>query len=75
MEGMGFPHDPEEWRLFTDAWTLTSKAVLLHDGNVQPSIPVDRSAAEKKRYETITKCNKLQEVGLLVADICGSQGD
>ena len=33
-------YNPEEWRLFLDFSMLNLKAVLLHKGNVLPSIPV-----------------------------------
>ena len=33
-------HDPGEWRLFIDSFKTRLKAVLLHNGNDLPSIPV-----------------------------------
>jgi hypothetical protein len=33
-------YNPEEWRLFIDSTMRSLKAVLLHKGNVLPSIPV-----------------------------------
>ncbi|GAB0095966.1 hypothetical protein DMENIID0001_114090 [Sergentomyia squamirostris] len=32
------PHNPEEWRLFLDGSRKSFKAVLLHNGNINPSI-------------------------------------
>jgi hypothetical protein len=36
MEELGFPHDPDKWRLFIDASKLSSKAIVLHNGEVKP---------------------------------------
>jgi hypothetical protein len=33
-------YDPGNWRLFIDSSTRSLKAVLLHNGNIFPSIPV-----------------------------------
>jgi hypothetical protein len=35
---LGFPPYPEEWKIFIDASKLSLKAVLLHNGNEEPSI-------------------------------------
>ena len=36
-------HDPAEWRLFIDSSKRNLKAVLLHNGNLKPSIPIAHS--------------------------------
>jgi len=41
MNTLGIKHNPQEWRLFIDSSKLSPKAVLLHNGNHHPSIPVD----------------------------------
>jgi hypothetical protein len=33
-------HDVTEWRLFNDSLKISLKAVLLHDGNKFPSVPL-----------------------------------
>lgn len=33
-------YDAEEWRLFIDSSKVSLKAVLLHNGNNKPSIPI-----------------------------------
>jgi hypothetical protein len=33
----------DEWRLFIDSFKVSLKAVLLHNGNVLPSIPVSHT--------------------------------
>jgi len=46
-------HDPEEWRLFVDSWKLGLKAVLLHNGNRLPSIPVAHVVHVKETYDNL----------------------
>ena len=41
MQEFGYSHRPEEWRLFIDSSKLSLKAVLLHNKNMLPSIPLD----------------------------------
>jgi len=36
-------HCSDEWRLFIDSSKVSLKAVLLHNGNVLPSIPVEHA--------------------------------
>jgi hypothetical protein len=40
MAAMNIRYNSEEWRLFIDSSMHSLKAVLLHKGNVLPSIPV-----------------------------------
>jgi hypothetical protein len=40
MKELGHEHDPDEWRLFIDSSKASLKAVLLHNGNRNPSVPV-----------------------------------
>ncbi len=46
-------HVPSEWRLFTDSSKRSLKAVLLHNGNKKPSIPIGHSAHMKECYENM----------------------
>ena len=46
-------HDPDEWRLFIDSSKTSLKAVLLHNGNVLPSIPVGHAIHMKETYESM----------------------
>jgi hypothetical protein len=48
MEELEFAHDPEELRLSIDESKLSLKAVLLHNGNVTPCMPVAHSVAKKE---------------------------
>uniref|UniRef100_A0A034VUX7 Uncharacterized protein n=1 Tax=Bactrocera dorsalis TaxID=27457 RepID=A0A034VUX7_BACDO len=79
----GQPYDSEEWRLFIDSNKLSLKAVLLHNGNKKPSIPIAHAVNTKETYEvmeTLLKfmkyekhdwkiCADLKVVGML----CGLQ--
>ena len=40
MKELGLEHDPDEWRLFIDSSKASLKAVLLHNVNQNPSVPV-----------------------------------
>ena len=40
FRAVGIDHNPTHWRLFTDSSTKSLKAVLLHNGNIYPSIPL-----------------------------------
>ena len=44
---------PEQWRLFLDSSKLSLKAVLLHNGNTLPSIPVGYAIHMKETYENM----------------------
>ena len=46
-------HDPTQWRFFIDSSTKSLKAVLLHNGNIYPSIPLSYSLQMKKDYENV----------------------
>lgn len=44
-----------EWRLFIDSSKLSLKAVLLHQGNSKPSIPIAHAGNMKQSYESMYK--------------------
>lgn len=46
-------HDPNEWRLFIDGSVSSLKALLLHNGNVYPSIPIAYSNIHKEDYAVL----------------------
>ena len=46
-------HIPAEWRLFIDSSERSLKAVLLHNGNVKPCIPIAHSVHLKESYENM----------------------
>ena len=53
FSAVGIDHDPTQWRLFIGSSTKSLKAVLLHNGNVYPSIPLAYSLQMKEEYENV----------------------
>ena len=50
---IGIPCIPSEWRLFIDSSSKSLKAVLLHNGNKYPSLPLAHSVHLKETYENV----------------------
>jgi len=50
---LNMSHCSDEWRLFIDSPKVNLKAVLLHNGNVLPSIPVAHAFGIKERDDSI----------------------
>lgn len=50
---IGFNYDPKDWRLFIDSSCKSLKAVLLHNGNKYPSIPIAHSTHLKEQYSSV----------------------
>lgn len=50
---IGHPHIPDEWRLFIDSSTSSLKVVLLHIGNIYPSVPIAYSTSMRETYENM----------------------
>ena len=50
MAALTVKHDPDEWRLFIDSSKTSLKAVLLHNGNVLPTIPVGHAIHMKETH-------------------------
>lgn len=59
FEEIEFPYDPSNWRLFVDSSTRSLKAVLLHNGNKYPSIPIAHSVHLKEGYENVKRLLRL----------------
>jgi hypothetical protein len=53
MQTLNINHNPLDWRLFIDLSKLSLKAVLLHNGNTLPSIPVGHSVHNNESYESM----------------------
>lgn len=53
MDMLKIEFDPSQWRLFIDSSKTSLKAVLLHNGNVLPSVPVAHGANMKETYEVM----------------------
>ena len=77
----GYVHDPQEGQLFIDSSQFSLKAVLLHNGNIYPSVPLAYSVNMKQSYECMHTllncidydkykwkiCGDLNVLGLLLA--------
>ena len=53
MSAFNINHNPDEWRLFIDSSQLSLKAVLLHNGNILPSIPIGHAVHMKETYSNM----------------------
>jgi hypothetical protein len=53
LDALGKKHKTEEWSLFIDFSKLSLKAVLLHSGNIHPSIPIGHPVHMKETYENM----------------------
>ena len=53
LQELGCTHNPEEWRIFVDSSKFCLKAVLLHNGNIRPLIPIAHSVHMKETYENM----------------------
>jgi hypothetical protein len=53
MAALGQDHKTDEWRLFVDSSKHSLKAVLLHNGNKHPSIPIAYAVHMKETYENM----------------------
>ena len=53
MQEIGCCYDLSEWRLFIDSSKASLKAVLLHNGNEKPSIPVAHATDLNEAYESM----------------------
>lgn len=54
FDALGLIYEPSHWRLFIDASLYSIKAVLLHIGNIMPSIPVAHSVILRETYENLS---------------------
>jgi len=53
LKGLNMSHCSNEWRLFIDSSKVSLKAVLLHNGNVLPSIPVPHAFRIKESFNSV----------------------
>ena len=51
MQDLGTEHDPNEWELFIDSEKESLKFVLLHTGNVHPSVPLAHALRMNESYD------------------------
>ncbi|XP_058879412.1 uncharacterized protein LOC131737009 [Acipenser ruthenus] len=84
FEAIGIACNQNEWRLFIDSSSRSLKAVLLHNGNKYPSLPLAHSVHLKEDYnsiKTLLDALKYDEYGWevigdfkIVAFLIGLQG-
>ena len=53
VKDLEYEHIPADWRLLIDSSKTSLKAVLLHNGNSKPAIPVDHSTSRKEKCNTM----------------------
>jgi len=80
MHSLDEQYKDDDWRLFIDSNKTSLKAVLFHNGNKKPSVPIAYSTNTKKSYESMKHlltcirycdhnwqiCGDLKVVGLLL---------
>ena len=70
MSELRCEHNPADWRLFIDSSKTSLKAVLLHNGNIKPSILVGYSILRKETYNTMKILLNLLEYPKYTWKIC-----
>lgn len=71
LQELGSHYDPEEWRLFIDSSKSSLKAVLLHNGNEKPSLPLVHATGLKETYESMELLLELLNYREHTWSICG----
>jgi hypothetical protein len=71
LDALGQQHNPGEWRLFIDSSKPSLKAVLLHNGNKKPSIPLTFAEHMKESYDNIKFLLTMIQYGKYSWYVCG----
>lgn len=71
FDEIGIKHTPTEWRLFIDSSSRSLKAVLLHNGNIHPSLPVAHSTQLKEEYNSVRMLLEKIKYDEFDWDVCG----
>lgn len=71
MNTLNFKYEPQEWRLFIDASKYSLKGVLLHNGNIMPSVPVAYASMTKESYDILKNMLRLIKYNEHKWKICG----
>ena len=53
VEVLGHEYNTDKWRLFIHSSKVSLKVVLLHNGNIFPSVPLAHAANMKESYESM----------------------
>ena len=71
FQEIGIVYSPSDWRLFIDSSKQSLKAILLHNGNVHPSIPIAHSVQMKEDRESVKILLELIRYNNHNWDVCG----
>lgn len=71
FEGLKQQYVASDWRLFIDSSQKSLKGVLLHNGNLKPSVPIAHSVHLKETYENMNIVLKSIQYDLHQWHICG----
>ena len=71
FQEIGVAYSASNWRLFIDSSERSLKAVLLHNGNVYPSIPIAHSVQMKEDREFLKILLELIQYNDHNWDVCG----
>ena len=71
FQEIGITYSAPNWRLFIDSSKRSLNAVLLHTGNVYPSIPIAHSVQMKEDRESVKILQELIQYNDHNWDVCG----
>ena len=71
FHALGHDHEPHKWRLFIDASKSSLKAVLLHNGNELPSVPLAHATNMKETYPNMSVILEKIQYNKYQWNICG----
>ena len=71
FQEIGIVYSASDWRLFFDSSKQSLKALLLHNGNVYPSIPIAHFVRIKEDRESVKKLFELIRYNNHNWDVCG----
>ena len=71
FQEIGIAYSASDWRLFIDSSKRSLKTVLLHNGNVYPSIPIAHSVQMKEDDESVKILLELIQYNYHNWDVCG----
>ena len=67
---LNMSHCSDEWRLFIDSSKVSLKAVLLHNGNLLPSIPVEHAFGIQESDDSMKQLLQYIECDTYMSNIC-----
>jgi len=73
FKALNISHCSDEWRLFIDSPKVSLKTVLLHNGNVLPSIPVAHEYGIKESDDSMKQLLQYIKYDIQVEHLCGPE--